>query len=170
MHKLATYFFFATFFLLHFFVKSQNNSDTISMIKKDGRFLYYKNDVVLSKEQLKNLLIENNTIAFYLMEQSNNRRVTSCIFGFAGGVSLGYSFVYLLDRLQNKKNMNPKLFYPFLGAGLGLIVIGIDFGISANNKAREAIAAYNRSKRQKNNSTSLNLGFSPGGVLLKLDF
>jgi len=67
------------------------------------------------------------------------------------------------------KPINKNIFYPTLGAGAALIFIGICFEIGANNKAIEGIAVYNNAIKQKN-STSLDLGFSPGGVMLKLSF
>jgi Na+/H+ antiporter NhaC len=62
-----------------------------------------------------------------------------------------------------------KVFPPFLGAGVALIAIGIGFEVRANNRAKEGVAVYNNSIKQKSNA-NLDLGFSPNGVILKLSF
>jgi len=64
---------------------------------------------------------------------------------------------------------NGILFCSMLGAGAVFIGIGIGFEVGANNKAKEAITVFNNAIRQSNNA-NLDLGFSPGGVMLRLSF
>jgi len=55
-----------------------------------------------------------------------------------------------------------------LGAGAVFTGISIGFEVGANNKAKEAITVFNNAIRQSNNA-NLDLGFSPGGVMLRLN-
>ena len=161
--NLTAILFLVVIFLLNFSVKSQSTSDTISMVKKGGGHSYYMNNETLSKAQLMRLLNEDKT-AIKLMEMSNNRRVVGYCFAFAGGFCLGYSLGYLI--MGSSPNIG--VLVSLLGAGACLVTVGICFEVGAKNKAKEAIAVYNNSKRK--NNTTLNLGLCSNGMVVKLNF
>ena len=161
--NLTAILFFAAIFLFIFSVKSQSASDTICMVKKGGGHSYYMNNETLSKAQLMRLLNEDKA-AIKLMEMSNNRRVVGYCFAFAGGFCLGYS----LGSALFSSNLNIGTVVPLLVAGIGLVAVGIVFEISANSKAKEAIAVYNTSKKQ--NNTTLDLGLCTNGMVVRLNF
>jgi hypothetical protein len=112
-------------------------------------------------------LLKEDKIALKLMEKSKNRRVTGYCFAFAGGACIGYSLGYLLGRGLGGSIINPEEFMPLLGAGLGLVAVGICFEIGANSKAKKAIAVYNNSKKQ---NTTLNLGLCTNGMMVRFNF
>jgi hypothetical protein len=86
--------------------------------------------------------------------------------------------VNLQPQMLNSKHLNKGVFlsnkwgvlhYSMLIAGTGLIGISIGFEIVANIKLEAAVELYNKSQRENNNA-NLNIGFSPNGVNLRLNF
>jgi len=165
--NLTAILFLAAFFLLNFSVKSQSASDTIRMVKKGGDYSYSMNNETLSKVQLMRLLNEEKT-AVNLMEKSNNRRVACYCFAFTGGACIGYALGSIIGGGLVGGNPNTKIILPLIGVGVGLVAVGIVFEIDANNKAKEAIDVYNKSKKQ--NNASINLGLSANGMVVRLSF
>ena len=160
---------FITICLFNFSVKSQNNSDsTIRMVNKGLGYDYYQGNVMLSFKQVM-YLTKSNPEAFKLMIRSDNMRSASIFFGFVGGVSLGYSAGYMLGRFMTGRTFEEKIFYPILGAGAALIFIGIGFSAGATDNARKGIAVFNNGIKQSNNA-NFDLGFYPGGAMLRLNF
>jgi len=164
---LSTILIFVIFFFTDFSAKSQNDSNTIRVASRGLGSVYYKDNVMLTLNQVKQVTYSTPE-AYLLMVKSSNMQVASYIFGCAGGFSLGFSIGHALGSLANR-NFNSRLFYSTLIAGLGSISIGIAFEIASHNKAKQGIAIYNNAIKQKN-STNLDLGFSPNGLLLKLNF
>ena len=165
---LTTILIFATILLFCFSVHAQNSSDTISIVAKRLGYVYYKDNEMLNFNQIMQLT-KSNPKAYKLMEQSNNLRVGSYIFAIAGGGCLGYSFGYILSTTMFDNTINNPLFFSMLGVGAVFVGVGIGFEVGANNKAREGVAVFNNAIKQKNNA-NLDLGFSPGGVMLRLNF
>ena len=96
-HFLTTILIFAAV-LFCYSSNAQDRTDTIHMVKRNtGRYLYYQNNIELSKKQVMNLLNENNT-AIKLMEKSNNLNIAAYCFAIPGGFCIGYSFGYLLTQ------------------------------------------------------------------------
>ena len=159
--------FLGIFLLLNLSLKSQNNSDTISIMKKGSSYAYYMNNETLSKAQLMNLLNENNA-AIKLMEKSNNFRVASYCFAITGGICIGYSLGCVIAGGWVGAKLSTVVVASLLGTGAGLVAIGICFEVDAKNKAKKAVAIYNNSKKQ--NNTTLNLGLCTNGMVVKLNF
>jgi len=167
-HYFTTILFFMVIFLFTYSVKSQNGSDTIRIVKKGLGYVYYKDNAMLNFKQVMTLT-KSNTKAFRLMEKSNNMRVGSYIFGIAGGGCLGYSLGYVLGAAMFGNTINKPVFFSLLGVGAVFIGVGIGFEVGANNKAKEGVTIFNNSIKQSSN-TNLDLGFSPAGVMLRLNF
>jgi len=168
-HSLTAILIFIAIFLSGFSSNAQNGSDTIRIVRKGLSYVYYKGDDMLNFKQLMNITT-SNLEAFKLIEKSKNMRYTGYIFAIAGGGCLGYSLGYALGTAMLGNTLNKSLFFSMLGTGVVLIgVWSIGFEVGANNKVREGIAVYNNGIRQKNNA-NLDLGFSSGGVMLRLSF
>lgn len=151
-----------------FSANAQNSSDTIRIVKKGLGYVFYKDDVVVNYKQALQLTA-SNVEAFRLLEKSNSMRNAGYIFAAVGGGCVGYSLGYALGLAMFGNTMNKPLFFSVLGAGAVLIGVGIGFEVGANNKAKEAISIFNNAIKQSSNA-NLDLGFSPGGVILRLSF
>jgi len=147
---------------------AQNNSDSIQVIKRGMKYVYFQGNTLLSFQQVL-FLTSSHPKTSKLLRKSNNMHNLSYVFGFAGGGCVGYSLGYILGTAVSANAPNFGVFVSTLVIGAGLIGIGIALEIDAKNKAIEAIAVYNHSKRQRNNK-NLDVGFSPTGVLLRLSF
>jgi len=167
-YYLSTILLFTVIALFIFSSNAQNNSDLIRMAKTTFGHAYYKNNERLTFSQIIQLTSSNPT-SLKLIEQAYYMRYAGYAFGGIGGFSLGFALGHALGRAVAGNTIDEKLFYPLLGAGAGLIIIGIGLEFGAINKTKHAVAAYNDAIRQKNNA-NLDLGFSPGGVMLRLSF
>jgi hypothetical protein len=103
------------------------------------------------------------------MDKSYDLRAGSYIFGFIGGGAAGFALGYTLAASITGRTTEWKILGPVLGAGIAFIAVGVAFEINANKKAREAIAVYNNAIKQKQTS-SVDLGFSPTGIGIRLNF
>ena len=169
-HYLTAILFFGIILLSGFSAKSQEISDTIRMVRKISNYLYYQNNDMISFNKVLQLT-RSNPEAIKLMEKSNNMRTASYIFGGVGGFCLGFSLGYLIISEINKLGVERKISIVLGGAGvgIGLIAISIGFEAGASKKAREGVAIYNNSIKQKN-STNIDLGFSTNGMMFRLNF
>ena len=169
-HYFTTILIFATILLFCFSTHAQNNSDidTIRIVKKGLGYVYYKDNEMLNFKQLLSIT-SSNLEAFRLIEKSNSVRNVGYVFAIAGGGCVGYSLGYALGNAMFGNTMNKGLFFSTLGAGVALIGIGIGFEVSANNKAKAGIDLFNNAIKQSSN-TNLDLGFSSGGVMLRMNF
>jgi hypothetical protein len=150
------------------FELSQNSSDTISLKNKLIGYVYYKNNVKLSFEQVM-LEVGSNPKAYKLMKISNNMQNAGYIFAIAGISSLGFSLGYALICEIYRNKINKTLFFTTFGSGLGFIGVGISFEIGSSILAKKGITIFNNSIKQRNN-TNLDLGISPNGIMLRLNF
>ena len=167
-HHLTTILIFVAIFLSCFSSNAQNSSDLIRAEKRGLGYIYYKDSVALNFNQVMQLT-KSNPAAFKLMEEAKTMRTSSYIFGIPGGFALGYALGHALGCAMVGKKINSVIFYSTLGTGAVLVFVSIGLEIGANNKAKEAIAVFNNAIKQKNNA-NLDLGFSPGGVMLRLSF
>ena len=165
--NLTAFLFLAAIFLLSFSVKSQSSSDSIIIKKKWGSSYYYQNDAELNKWELMQLLNENETTA-KLMKNSNNLRGAAYLFVIPGSVCVGFALGYVIAKsVSHEPVVSPKMLAPLL-AGASALGIGLIFAVVANDKATQAIAIYNKSKKQSN--TTLNLGLCSNGMMVRLNF
>ena len=167
-HTLPTILLFAVISLFCFASHAQYSSDTIRMEKKGLGYVYYKNNEMLNFSQLTHLTNSNSESAT-LLRASKNMQVGAYIFGCLGGGFVGYSLGYALGTAMRGNTLNRTLFFSMLGAGAGFVGIGIGFEVGANNKVKEAVRIYNNTVKQKSNTT-LNLGVSPNGLIVNLNF
>ena len=166
-HHLTTILFFAAIFLFCFSSNAQNSSDTIHIEKRGHNYIYYKDNVMLNFRQVVQIT-GSNPEALKCMERSKSMRNAGYVFAFLGGGCVGYSFGYLVRALSDH-TIHYGIFFGVLGTGAALIGIGISFEVGAKNKAIEGITVYNNAIKQSKN-TSIDLGISPGGVMLRLGF
>jgi hypothetical protein len=167
-HPLSVILIFTAIFLYCFSVQAQSSSDTIRLEKKGLGYIYYKGNTVLNFKQVMYLSSDNGR-AYYILEKSRDMRNASYFFGIVGGGCLGFSLGYALAGAILANPIKMPLFISLMGSGVLFIGIGFAFEIGANNKAKEGIAVYNLSIKQKDN-TSFNFGISTNGVMLRLNF
>jgi uncharacterized membrane protein (Fun14 family) len=167
-HYLATILFFTLIFLFAFSANAQNSSDTISIIKNRFDTDYYQEGRILNLDQLMNVVKENK-VAYSLMKEAYALYVTGIVFDVAGGFFLGTSVGYAIGCAIRENLVNLKVLIPLLSVSTGFIVCGITCEIVSKNKIHKGVCVYNYSKKHTQ-STSLDLGFSPNGVNVRLNF
>ena len=165
---LTTFLIFIPVFLFCFSSNAQNSSDTIRIARKGLGTVYYHDTKELTFKQAK-ALTKDNQAAYRLMQKADTMRVASYALGIVGGVALGFSLGHAIGRVMVGNTINKPLFFSMLGAGVVFIGISIGCEVGANNNAKEAVAIFNNAIKQSNNA-NLDLGFSPGGVMLRLNF
>jgi len=167
-HYLSTILIFSVIVLSVFLGNAQNCSETIRMIPKGFGYVYYQDNVMLNFTQVMQAASSHKE-AFKLLEKSKNMRNISYVFATAGSGCLGFSLGYLIGIAISNNKVNQPLFFSALGAGVAFIGVSIGLEFGAVNKTKEAIDIFNNAIKQKINA-NLDLGFSPGGVMLRLNF
>jgi hypothetical protein len=100
------------------------------------------------------------------MRQGNNLRVASICLYTPAAFFLGFSVGYIIIT---GPDFNKNISFISLGAGAGLLIAGGICELVSNAKILKGVKIFNHSKIQ-NNHTNLDLGFSPNGVILRLNF
>jgi hypothetical protein len=167
-HHLIALLIFTALFLSGFSSHAQSNSDTIRIEKNGLGYIYSQGNVKLNFSQMIQVASSQKDAA-KLLEKSKNMKNMSYFFSIVGGGCIGFSLGHLIGTAISNRSVNQTLFFSTLGTGVALLGVGIGFEVGASNKAREGIDVYNKSIKQKNN-TNLNLGFSPNGMVVKLNF
>jgi len=167
-HYLTTILIFSAVFLSGFSVKSQSASDTIRAEKRGLRYIYYQGNVMLDLSQVMQIT-RSNPEALKLMENSTGMRNAGYIFAGLGGGCIGYALGYGLARAVSDRTIHQGLFFGMLGTGAAVIGIAIAFESGANKKVKEGVDVFNNAVKKSKN-TSIDLGFSPGGVMFRLGF
>ena len=133
-----------------------------------GRILYY----FLGEHRLtlKNMLIitKNTPNAYTHLNSAYNFRIASYVSGFLGGFGMGYcTYAAIIAPSRSYVAQNAVLNWVVFGSSIILIGCSIDFKYQANKRIIHGIRNYNNSLKNKNN-LSLNIGFSPTGIGLKI--
>ncbi|MCL2290366.1 MAG: hypothetical protein FWC34_06645 [Bacteroidetes bacterium] len=111
---------------------------------------------------------KEDEMAYKFMRQAHNLRIASIGFYTPAAFFIGFSVGYIITgTIFNTVDMNILLFSA--GIGGGLLIGGGICTLLANAKILKGVKVFNNSVRQNDNA-SLDLGFSPGGVMLRLNF
>jgi hypothetical protein len=167
-HYVTAFLIFAALFLLCFSGNAQNSSDEIKVVSKGLSYVIYQNSQKLSFGQLMSITKENKE-AYKIIVKASNLETAGVFFGIIGGGALGFSLGYALGSYLTGNSIEKSVILPVLGAGAVLTICSITMEVISYDNLRRGVDIYNKSIKQKN-STNLDLGFSPGGVMLKLNF
>jgi len=167
-HYLSAILIFSVIFLFGFSVHAQNSSDGIRVIKRELGYVFYQNTKKLNIRQLANITRENTESYNYII-RADSWQIATIYSGVVGGGCVVGSLGYALGAAIVGNPINMKMFLPILSVGAGLVICSITFGVLANNNLKKGVELFNNSIKEKN-STNLDLGFSPGGVMLRLNF
>jgi len=127
-HFLIKTVFFTTIFLSVFYVKSQNSSEAITVVRKGLGYAYYQNDKMLNINQIANITRENADVHKYLVK-SDVWWITGICFGIAGGGCIGYSLGYALGCTIAGNSIEMKKVLPSFLVGAGLSCCSIIFEV-----------------------------------------
>jgi hypothetical protein len=116
------------------FVFGQNTTDTISMKKKSGGYVFYQVEKRLTMSQLI-MTLKPNEQAYKQLKSAQANYTMGQVLGYAGGFIIGYQIVNAL--------WNSEINWRMAGLGAGLIVFAIPLSQSFNSKAKQAIDTYN---------------------------
>jgi len=158
----------AAIFLSCFSGAAQNNSETLTIVKKGLETEYYQGGRLLNLNQLMEV-IKGNSVAYTFIKQADDLNNTSTFFYIIGSGALGFSVGYAIGQAIVGNLVNLKVLIPTLGAGSAFIACGITCKITSNNKIQKGIWVYNNSLLQKT-ATNVDLSISPTGFSLKLSF
>ena len=158
-------------FLAPFFACSQNDSTAINIRGKGFGWAYFQNDKMVKIGELM-AITKTNEEAYKFIMKSNNLDIASMFFGTVGGIGLGVSIGLGIGSLISGYTISMKTFLPILGVGAAFTVCGIVFRVMSTDNARRGVEIYNNALKQRHNTScnSLDIGFSPNGVAMKLKF
>jgi len=147
---------------------AQNNTDTITIVKNGFETEYLQGNMKLSLNQLLTITKEDK-LSYTFVKKANTLHTASIAFSTVGGICIGFSLGYVVGRTIMGNIVNLKVLLPALGIGSAFVVSGVLCQSSSNKNIQYGILVFNKSLIQKNN-TSINLGFSPTEINLKLNF
>jgi len=164
----ATFISFSAVLLFSYTAKSQAVSDTIRIKEISSTIRYY----YVGNNQVKlNFLMDvtkENEISNKLMQQAYNLHLLSTGLCVVGGLTVGFAFGYLiLPGITN--SIKNEVLYSSFGAGVGLLICGGVCELASRNKILKGVRIYNKSM-QNNAAASFDIGISPTGMTLKLNF
>ena len=158
-------------FLAPFLAYSQNDSTAIYIKGKGFGFVFSQNGKTVKIVELM-AITKTNKEAYKFITKSNSLDVASVFFGTVGGLCLGFSIGYGIGSLISGNKVSMKTFLPIIGVGVAFTVCGIVFRAMSTDNARRGIEIYNNALKQRHNTSgnNLDIGFSPNGVVMKLNF
>ena len=165
---LTAILFFAAIFLSGFSGSAQNSADTIRIEKNGLGYMYSKDNVTLYVKQIR-ALTASNPEARKLLEEYDYRRISSYGLAILGGGCIGWALGDVIGSSMYGNPIHKPVFFSLLGAGAVFMGGAIASDAIANHRLKAAVVLYNKSQRE-NNNTKLDLGFSPNGVNLRLNF
>ena len=136
------------------------------IVFKDRAF--YLNDTLINRVDLKTMLTNDVMSAPEFNLSESNAKIGD-VFMIGGGVlALGGCAYLLIQTATGSMTWTPVY---LSGAGLGLVLVGVPFYLSANNHMMKSIDIYN-SKFTSNYDKKLefNFGFTPNGVGITCKF
>ncbi|MFH1119222.1 MAG: hypothetical protein V1775_05320 [Bacteroidota bacterium] len=169
-----------TIFLIGFLVSivlfavAQTNDSTITIQKKR----YYQDEKVLSKNQLKSLLMHCQASSPEYRKARSSGTTGSIILGTGSMfvlVGAGINLAGSIQEANDVSNGTIKSSYP---NGLGLILVGvaidlvsIPFMVSSGRHFRKSVNNYNASfEKADSRSVKLNLVYTQDGLGLRMHF
>ncbi len=114
---------------------SQAPSDSITVKKRFGGYVFYQDDKMLNMRQLIKIM-EPNELAYKEIKSARSANTIAMIFSYTGGFLIGYPLGTMLGGEEPN--------WTIAGIGAGLVAIAIPFGIKSNNHAKNAVDFYNR--------------------------
>jgi hypothetical protein len=166
---IATMVLFTILFSFSNSVKSQSSFDTIKVAEKGaGVRHFYVGDNQLNFNMLMGLTHKNET-AFKFMEQAYNLRLASRLLYITGGVTVCFAIVYISQIHNSNSFTDIKVLLPSIGGGVFIILCGGICEFFSKDKILKGVKVFNKSIKE-NSTANLNIGFSPTGMTLKLNF
>ncbi len=136
----------------------QQTPDTITINKS----LYVKDGIIYSLNELPGL-VSTCRNAVELARKAKNQNITATIFAGIGGACVGWPIGTFIGGGEPEWNL--------VVVGAAFIGIGIPLSVCANKNARRAVELYNReTSPHQQTDIRLNIGFTPGGIGLALQF
>jgi len=147
---------------------AQNKTDTITIVKNGFETEYLQDNKKLSLDRLLAITQENSS-SYAFVKKAHNLHIASVALETVGGIFIGFSLGYVVGRTIMGNIVNLKVLLPALGVGSVFVVSGVLSQSSSNKNLQYGVWAYNHSLNQKNN-LYFDLGFSPTGMALRLNF
>lgn len=132
------------FFCLNIFVFGQVTIEKNRLVKEGSKYPFSKYESVFTNSEAKETF-----------KKAKNNASVGQIFGFAGGLSMGFGIGQLIlgpkkefsynitTGTSSSKKVGKAKGWGMLGIGAGLVGIGIPFAISAEKNAKKALALEN---------------------------
>ena len=140
----------------------RSTSDTIVMVKRFGGYQYFKNDRQMSMPQLEKMFLDNEK-AYKEIRAARAASTTSSVLGYIGGFCIGWPIGTAIG--------GGKPMWGMAAVGAGITAISIPISISANKKARSAVARYNAGITSNSSillkEVKLNFGNDGIGLVMK---
>jgi len=107
-------------------------------------------------------LMHNNKQAYEFIQKARTQSIISNVLSFAGGGFIGWPLGTAIAGGEAN--------WTLAAIGAGLIVVAIPVFSSAKKNATKAVQIYNEGVQTQQNNLSVNLGVTPQGVGLQINF
>ena len=145
------------------FTFGQTVTDSISMKKVFGGYLFYQGEKRLNMNQLVNA-VKPNEQAYKQIKSAQSTNTFASIIGFTGGFMVGWPIGTSIGGGEPNWTM--------AGIGAGLIVVSIPISQKFNKQAKQAVDTYNGGLQTSSfwNKSELRFSMTGNGVGLTLRF
>lgn len=144
-------------------LSGQTIADTISIERKQVARFYFQGKLVKPAQLL--ALTKTDKAAYREMFKAKGKRDAAGIFGFVGGVILGWQF---MSTIQGQPAP-----WEFTAVGVGCLIASIPFSSSYSKHAVKAVELYNDGIKNNNlgyDKLELEMGIVGNGLGLRLGF
>lgn len=145
------------------FTFGQTVTDSISMKKVLGGYLFYQGEKRLNMNQLVNA-VKPNEQAYKQIKSAQSTYTLATIIGFAGGFMVGWPIGTSIGGGEPNWTM--------AGIGAGLMVVSIPISQNFNKQAKQAVDTYNGGLQTSSfwNKSELRFSMTGNGIGLTLRF
>ncbi len=130
---------------LVFASRAQSSTDTIKIRQDLGKIYIYEGKKLRPKQMLS--IMEPNPAAYTKMKRAKTNYDVGSVFGFAGGLLVGWSLGALITGNE--------LDWRIAGAGAALVGISIPFSIGQAKHTKRAVSIFNDGIKSTKNGVQL---------------
>lgn len=151
------------------------NSDSLTLGKGNNDFFVKGNQKYRLSEYKK---VFTNAEALQYMKKARTNSTVSQVFGGIGGAFMGFGLGRAISGGNKTVTQNGMVIkekakgtWGFIGAGLGIVGIGIPFALSSNKNLKKAVNAQNKSSENvETKATSYRFEIGGNGIALSYNF
>jgi hypothetical protein len=149
------------------FTFGQTPQDTISVVKLNRGYQYFKEDKQLNIDEIA-FAVRSNEVAYQMVKSAQANNTLGMVLGYAGGFMIGWPIGTALG------GGDPN--WTIAGVGVAVAILGFSVGSGSQRKVKEAVDMYNAGlgtvylRDPSVRGTELRLSLTEFGIGLTLNF